>query len=72
LQVVVWISPGIAGAPVADFEINNVFARSIDQMMAVASTGFETRAHSWRERRLAVIRDEYRVPRQDVNEFVLL
>jgi hypothetical protein len=31
LQVVVGISPGIAGAPVADFEINNVCARSVDR-----------------------------------------
>jgi hypothetical protein len=39
--------------------------------MSVSRASLETGAHSRQKWRLALIRDEYRVPRQDVDEFIL-
>jgi hypothetical protein len=72
LQVVVGVGPGIAGGTVTHFEIKGIFVRPVDELMSVSGAGFETGAHPRQQGHLALIRDEYRAPGQDVHEFILL
>ena len=49
LEVIVRIAAFVSRRPVADFEIHDFFGCFVYQAVAITSTCFEARAHSWRK-----------------------
>lgn len=71
LQVVVRVDDLVARSAVADFQIQHVVRRFVDQPVGIAAAGFEAGAHAGRQWRGAVVGVKGRTALQDVDELVL-
>jgi hypothetical protein len=71
-EIVVGVVYRIARGPVADFKIDDVLLRFVDEAMAVATSRLEAGAHSGVKSRPAGVRDQGRAPFEDIDELVLL
>jgi hypothetical protein len=71
LQVIVGIHDGITCTAVSDLKVDDFFACAIQQLMCIAGTALESRAHADGELRFAGIGDEHRMALQYVDELVL-
>jgi hypothetical protein len=70
-DVVVGIDDGVPGVAVAHFQIDNVAAAAVQQVMRIPRAGFEPGAHARPQLRFAGIGRENGLALDDVDELVL-
>jgi hypothetical protein len=71
LQVIIRVYGGISCAAVASLKVMHFFVCTIKQLVRVARTRFESRAHTRRELRFTGIGDQHGMTAQYVDELVL-
>lgn len=70
-QVIVWVADRIARRAVADFEVEDLFIGSVDELVSISRACSETSAHARLQGGFAVVGDEDWAACQDVQELVL-
>src|SRR5271166_3367308 len=71
-EIIVGIDHAVIGRPVADFEIDDVLIRFVNEVMRVAASPLEAGAHAGTERCAAGVGDKGRPSVEDIDELVLL
>lgn len=72
LQVVIGVGDRIARCALADFKVENVSIRSVDELMGVCGACPEAGTHARCQQSFALVGDEHRIAFQDVEELFLL